>query len=387
MHMGIKLLKAQRDQEAYTVERVMARVAILSELVTDKGSTEAEQAKASAEAAVSDAASKHPLIQDLAEQNAVLTRYGSVVAAEFSKTNEMSAATGREQKRIEEGFRSAREKLEVAGMSDVLGEVLRHQYQNLPDLLELNKKINQLEKTAAQSALRQIQYTGEYKRLRHVDDYVNEKIATLDVAEAAKVRADFTGLVSVRLRLLENTIDLNQSYARSLADYAKNSRSLRKVTAAYDKFLAENLLWLRSVPVLTLPVILDIPEQIMILLSPKRWGEVLHALIAQWQDSPWLVLIFALIGALLWKARYLKVLLRRTAEWVGIPSRDKMSSTFSALGLTVLLAAPLPLLLVVLSWQLGWEADVRPLASAVSIAMLGSLHSLMYLTFVRVLGL
>ena len=385
--MRIQLLKAQRDRAAYTVERIMTRVAILSELVTDKGSTEAEQAKINAEAAVSDAASKHRLIKELAEQNAVLTRYGSIVAAEFSKTNEMSAATGRERKRIEAGFRSAREKLEVAGMSDVLGEVLRHQHQNLPDLLELNKEIDQLEKMAAQSALRQIQYTEEYKRLRHLDDYVNEKIATLEVAEAAKVRDDFTGLASVRLRLLENTIDLNQSYARSLADYATNSRSLRKVTAAYDKFLAENLLWLRSAPVLTMPVVLDIPEQIMILLSPERWGEVLHVLIAQWQDSPWLMLVFTLIGVLLWKARRLKLLLLGTAEWIGIPSRDKMSYTFSALGLTMLLAAPIPLLLAVLAWQLGWEAEVTPLTRAVSTATLQILPSFMYLQFFRVLCL
>jgi potassium efflux system protein len=387
MPMRIKLLKAQQDQTAYTVERVAARVAILSELVAQKGSAQAEEAKVSAEAAVSDAASKHPLIQDLAQQNAVLTRYTSDVAAEFSKSNAKGTATGRERKHIEDSFRSAREKLEVAGMSDVLGEVLRHKYQNLPDLLELNNRINQLEKTAAQSALRQILYTEEYKHLRHLDDYVNEKMAALETAEAARVRPDFTELASARLVLLENTIDLNRSYARSLADYAANSRHLRKVTAAYDKFLAENLLWLRSVPVLTMPIVLAIPEQIMILLSPERWGEVLHALMAQWQGAPWLVLVFALIGVLLWKARHLKVLLRRTAEWIGIPSRDKMSYTFSALGLTVLLAAPLPLLLAALGWQLGWETETTPLTSAISIAMLQVFPSFMSLQFFRVLCL
>jgi len=153
----VELLEAQRDQAAHTVERITTRVKILNELSTQKGSAEAEQAEAAAEAAVSDAAGKHQLIQELAEQNAGLTRETSTLADELSEIKERGGATAKETKRIEENFRSAREKLEVAGLSEVLGEVLRHQRQTLPDQRRLGKRVSQLEKTGAQSALRQIQ--------------------------------------------------------------------------------------------------------------------------------------------------------------------------------------------------------------------------------------
>jgi potassium efflux system protein len=70
----IKLLEARRDTEQRSVNRISSRVKQLEELATRKGREEADQAEAEAMAAVYDAAGKHPLIQDLAAQNAELTQ-------------------------------------------------------------------------------------------------------------------------------------------------------------------------------------------------------------------------------------------------------------------------------------------------------------------------
>jgi potassium efflux system protein len=126
MPMRVELLEAQRDDAARTVKRVAMRVALLEKLSTRQGRAEAEQAEAVAEAAVFDAAGKHPLIQELAEQNAALTREISGMAADFKEVSASDEAINGEAGRIEDNFRGAREKLEVAGLSAVLGEVLLH---------------------------------------------------------------------------------------------------------------------------------------------------------------------------------------------------------------------------------------------------------------------
>ncbi len=385
MPMRVELLEAQRDQVAHTVERVSARVTILSELSTQKGSAEAEQAEADAEAAVSDAAGKHQLIQELAEDNAGLTRETSALATELSEINERGGATAKETKRIEEGFRTAREKLEVAGLSEVLGEVLRHQRQTLPNQRKLGKRVSRLEKTGAQSALRQIQYTEETKKLRSVYDYVNEHTADLEPAEAARVSLDLYELTSARLLLLEKAISLNKSYSRSMTEYAAATRQLLKVTADFDNFLAEKLLWIRSAPAPNLETLQAIPGQVATLLSPERWHEVLRTLAVQVTRSPLFVLLLGLVGVLLWKAHHMLVLLRDTGNQMGKPSLDKFSFTLKALGLTLLLAAPLPLLLAVSGWELGSEAEATQFTRAVSIALLRVAPTFLYLQFFSVM--
>jgi len=377
----VELLEAQRDQAAHTVERITTRVKILNELSTQKGSAEAEQAEAAAEAAVSDAAGKHQLIQELAEQNAGLTRETSTLADELSEIKERGGATAKETKRIEENFRSAREKLEVAGLSEVLGEVLRHQRQTLPDQRRLGKRVSQLEKTGAQTTLRHILYAEEYKKLRSVYGYVNEHTADLEPAEAARMSPDLYELASARRLLLEKAIDLNKSYSRSLAEYAAGTRKLLKETADFDSFLAEKLLWIRSAPAPNLEALQAIPGQVAKLLSPVRWYDVFQTLAVQLTHSPVFVLLLGLAGVLLWKAQHMLVLLRDTGKQMGKPSLDKFSFTFKALGLTLLLAVPLPLLLAVSGWELVAAAEATEFTRAVSVALLQVAPTFLYLQF------
>ena len=91
------------------------------------------------------------------------------MAARLKDVSASDAAINKEAGRIEDQFRTAREKLEVAGLSAVLGEVLLQQRQTLPDQRQLQRVIRQLEQDNAQSELRQIQYNAEQKRLRNLD--------------------------------------------------------------------------------------------------------------------------------------------------------------------------------------------------------------------------
>ena len=381
MPMRVDLLEAQRDRSARSVKRVAMRVKMLEELSSRQGHIEAQQAREEAAAAVSDAAGKHVLVQELAEKNAELTGELATIAASLRKVSRRDEAIDKEADRIEDYYRAARERLEIAGLSEVLGEVLREQRQTLPNLRKLRKKINRIEGDNAQAALRQIQHSQEYKGLRDLDDFIEIRTVDLEAAEAAAISDDYRALAKTRKELLDKALTLDRSYSRSLEELASSYRRLLKTSLDYDVFLAENLLWIRSAPLPSLVTIKAIPGQLALLFSPARWLEVSRTLLAGLVSSPLAILMLVVFGFLLLKARRFKVLLRADAMQVGKPSLDRFSYTLQALGMTLLLAAPWPLLVWIAGWTLGETPDDLQFPHLVSTALLTVAPAFFYVQF------
>ena len=381
MPMRIDLLEAQRDQAARSVKRVALRVKMLEQLSSQQGHVEAEQAREEAAAAVSDAAGKHVIVQELAEKNAELTGELATIATSLRKVSASDEAVDKEADRIEDYFRAAQERLEIAGLSEVLGEVLREQRQTLPNKRKLQKKIGKFEDDNAQAALRQLQHDQEYKELRDTDEFIDASTEGLDKAEAGAIRADIRELAESRRVLLGKALDLDKSYSRSLTELAASYRRLLKVSSDYDVFLAENLLWIRSAQLPSLVTLKVLPGQIGLLLSPARWLDVLETLVAGIGRSPFVIFLLAAIGMLFWKARRFRALLTATGMQIGKPSLDRFSYTLKALGLTLLLAVPGPLLVWTMGWELGALLDVQQFPRLVSSALLALAPAFFYVQF------
>ena len=387
MPMRINLMESKRDRLAYSIEKITERIKLLSKFSGQQSHAAAEQARAEAEAAVYDAAGKHPLIQALAEQNAGLTKDISITAADLKKVSASNEVINRDAKRIEENFRNAREKLDVAGLSEVLGEVLRKQQQSLPEQRNLGKRIKRYEQDNAHVALSQIRHNEEFKGLRNIDNYLADYTTGLDASESGPLGDDLRKLAKNRRLLLDKALDISKSYRRSLNELTTSYRRLLKTTAAYDGFLAEKLLWIRSAPAPNMAVLAAIPGQVALLLSPERWLEVSRSLVAGLVEMPLVALLLVVSGVLLWKARHFKVLLRALGMQVGKPSLDKFSFTLKALGVTVLLAVPWPLLVATLGFVIESGADESQFPLLVSSALIRVATTFFYLQFFSVLCL
>ena len=383
--MRRELLEAQLEETLYSAQRITDRVRRLEMLASQQGRAEAEEAETAARAAVYDAAGKHPLVQELAGQNAQLTGEISTLATDLKKTSAADDAIFSEAKRTEEVFRSAREKLEVAGLTEVLGEVLLQQRKALPDQRRLSKTVRQLEQQNAHSALQQIRYESEFKSLRNVDDYVSERSAGLAADVAEQVAADLAELAGARRQLLEKALSLSKSYSRSLAELEAGYRRLLRTTTDFDNFLAGKLLWIRSAPRPNLAVVQAIPGQLSELLLPERWLAVFTSLADRLMHSPWYIFLLGLAAVLLLKTRRLLALLRVLGNPVGKPSLDRFSYTLKALGVTLLLAMPLPLLLAVSGWGLEAVAEPTHFVRAVTESLLQVAPTFLYLQFFSVM--
>ncbi len=381
----VRLLEARRDDEMRSISRIAERVKRLEELANRKGSAEVEQAEAEARVAVYGAADKHPLIQELAAQNAELTQTLKTMTAGLREASSGDDDVIREAKTIEASFRVAREKLEVAGMSEVLGEVLRRQRVTLPDMRKLKKLVAAHERENARMALQQIRHGEEYKRLRDVDEYVDALLADLPAEEAAGVRADLLELATIRRTLLDKAISLENSYLRALNELEDAYRRLLENAQGFDAFLAENLLWIRSAPWPGLNDLRLMSGQVGAMLSPLKWFEVSEILLTRAIYSPPFLLMLAVFSWLLWRTRRFRALLRVMGQQVGKPSVDRFSSTIKALGITLLLAAPWPLLVYALGWELRYSGEETDFSQAVSTALLWVAPAFFYVQFFSVL--
>ena len=381
----VGLLEVQRDQLARTVKRATVRIELLEKYSNQQRRAEANAAEAAAIVAVDEASGKHQLIQQLAEQNAELTRDISALSTDLKKSGARDESIDRDAKRIEDDFRAAREQLQVAGVSAVLGEALMRQRQSLPVPSQLRQTLKQLEDDHARIMLQMLQHGEENKRLRDPEESIAELVRGLTSEEARQVHDDLLALTLSRRELLNKSINLQKSFLRSLTDLIASHRRLQDLSKRYDDFLAQNLLWIRSAPAPGLDTFASLPMQISQLLSPSHWLEVPGAVIAGMLNSNTVKLLLLLFAVLIWKSRYLYRRLVATGDPVGKPAIDRFSYTARAVGLTLLLALPWPLLTMALGWALASAPRVEPFSGQLSAALLEIVPTFFYIQFFIVL--
>ncbi len=366
----LDLLRAERDKAAQNLENINARIQLLEELVAQKRRTDAERAREEAELAKAEMADKHPLIRQLAEQNAELTDELGEISLRMEKVSASDESAIKDAKRIEAEFQSTKQKLEIAGLSQALGRVLLEQRRLLPDIRTIRKQAEQRESLIAEAALQQIQYKEEYGKLRNAATYVDQITAELPSAEAVEIRSDLEELAKKRWKLLEKALSSNEAYVRALGelDYAQNQ--LISSIEAYDGLLAERLLWIRSAPPPNLAMLLNIPVEFYRLLSPTHWLEAAEILILQLAKSPFAILLLLVFAVLLFMTGRMREVLLDTGKRVVKPRTDRHMYTLQAVGLTLLLAAPWPLLLATGGWLLATSLEATAFSKALARALI-----------------
>jgi potassium efflux system protein len=383
--MRIELLNALRDRATHSLERMGNRIPLLENMISERRLAEAEQAKSEAEVAQREALGKHPLVMTLAEKNAALSEELTSLAADLDQISAEDEAANKEAKRIDEVFRSTRQKLDLAGLSQALGRVLLEQRRSLPAPEIYRKQARAREQKSTGAGLHLIQYEEERRALRSIPDYVSELTTDLPDTTVSEIHAELTGLATSRRALLDKAVALNQAYLRSLGELDFAQRQLLDTVEAYNAYLDERLLWIRSISAPNLEMLQAVPGQIIQLLSPTHWRGVLKTMIEQLTQSPVFLPVTLLVAVLLWKTRRMRNVLVETGKKIGRPRTDHYTYTLKALSLTLLLAAPWPVLAWVTGWHLGASLDAADFTKAVSQGLLWVAPTFFFLLAFRVL--
>ncbi len=364
--MRLELLKAQRDLTARNLSNIQARVHYLEEIVNRRRQAEAEQVQAQAAEAERQAATKHPIIRALAERNAQLSRELARMASRLASLSAQKEAMGKQAKDYEQRLQSARQKLEIAGLSRALGKILQDQRRRLPNLAQYEKQATAREDLIVQVSLRQIEHTEERNTLSDLDGALDRLLEGVPEDERDRLRGELRGLLKTRRELLDKAIATDNAYLRALGELDFAQKRLINTAQAYERFLSENLLWVPNAPPVSLATVTRLPGEIAWLLSPKAWIGVLDALGQEVLRAPLPPMVVTLwVGGLLWYRRRLRAALKASGKRVGRLQTDSIALTLQALVHTLLIAAPWPSLMWSVGWLLEHAPDETGFASAV----------------------
>jgi potassium efflux system protein len=365
-----ELLKAQRDEAAQSASRITQRIDVLREAVSERRRIEAELPIAQARAALEGASADEPLMRELAEENLSLVE---LLQAQVAQLDEL-AARERERPRgtqIDNAFRSARRRLELEDSSAPVGLSIIERRRKLPSVREYTVERRRLSRSITAVSLRLIEFEEERRALRDASAYTDERIA-----EAGRellddfVRKELEELVRTHRSLLDQAIANDNVLRRRLYDLDDALQLLTDKTAAYDAFLAERLLWVRSTKSVNANTLAELPGEVTRYLVPGPWLETFRLSALRLVKPPIYLPILLLAAALVWRRKRIRRALVDCGRNVGSIRSDTMQSTFKAVVYTLLLAMPAPLILIAVGRALVTADDAETFASVVGAGLL-----------------
>jgi len=303
----------------------------------------------------------------------------------LERTSAASSFAASKLREIQDSFQIARQRLEIAGLSPALGQVLHDQRRDLPDVRGYRTRSRQHERAIVEAGLREIQLEATWREFEDVPSYIEHLLEGVSAVEQEKLSAPLQGLVASRRALLKNTIAANNEYLRALGDLDFHETQLQVTASEFDAFLVERLLWVRGKGAVGLKSILVLPGEIVDFLAPGPWLEAIQVLVLRFTEAPWLVLAFLVSGLLLWRSGALINALRDTSKTVGNRNTDNFMCTVQALGISILLILPWPLITLAVGWELSQSLDASDAAKAIGVGLLRITRGLFFLRAFRVL--
>jgi len=377
----MQVLNLKRDLAESKVKNVTTRVRLMDDLLNKRRLAEAKLVQQQVETTKEESKDKHPLVRKLAEQNVALGKKLKLTTIDLESFSNQEDHNRESAKRIGDHLSSINQKLQIAGMNQDLGEILIKEQNTLPKVSVLQSEISRLKKRISTSGLNQIQYAEEYKHLRDIDTYLTDFMKGVSQNEADMIRSELNDLALSRKALLNQVIELETSYSSVLAELDISLRKLIDVVKAYNTFLAENLLWMRSTKPVNIAMFKSLPSELERLLSTTNWVHTGNMLIEQFKSKFSLSFLFLLLFILIFmRGNFLRAAVA-TNEKIRSIRTDHFAYTIQAIVLTVLASLPLPLLLMTIGWQLSLAPEPTEFSNAVSAALLRVSPDFFYLLF------
>lgn len=355
------LLPARRDRAARRVSDGEKAVRAWQELVSAKRTSEAEQTAREAERLRRQAARQHPALQAYAAENERLAASRTQPDGAPQRITQAAREVAEARSRLSDlrqQYTAARRRIEASGFNRATGLLLRRQYESLPDLRDLRRHVS-----AVQDALEAAEYAlilrqEEQAGSGDIERVTQELLDEIDPSDAVRgdIEAAARELAVGRRDLLNEMAKDASRLSEVLFELDAVSRDLLAAATAYEAFIRERILWVRSIAGNRFPSLSDFHDTAEWLLDPGAWRETLSRSRRDVERRDPLVIV-AIIGliALFVLSRVARRHNKRLGQFVASYRTDAMVYSFVSLGLTVLMSLPL----AVVVWWAGWVL-VRP---------------------------
>jgi small-conductance mechanosensitive channel len=369
-----KLKIAQRRRDS-----IQALVAASDRREADKQVRQASRAAANAHPAVKGAAAQN---SRLAEQNKQVVAKTESIRHQLEKTRTLADST-RDQ------LGDLTKRAQAAKSSPAMGMLLRSRREQLPALGAYRRNIRARSTELSELGFAIYEWESQRQALLDVDDAVDSAVDELghessDV-ERTETASALHDVLSSRAQLLAELISNATIYVTRLEELDAAEQELILATQELNRFISEQVLWVRSAPALGLRDFAAIGQSAR---DFRQWmpavRDVAASLIADAQRNPLayggaIVLLFWLIGA---RARF-RSSLQTCGREAERPSTTSFRPTLLTLLWTTALAVPIPVLLGFIGWRLTSAGGENNLANSVGWALVLTAAAYTMLNLIR----
>ena len=360
--LRLQVLKDRKSLLSFKREQLSLLIADLDNFLLDRRQQVIDKEQAELIQAEKAAEGKHPLIQAATRENMAYSRN----LQEVTKNMEQFIAQKNELdvrfKQVEKDYHSAEQKINLAGLSPALGNLLREQRRNLPQRKQFSDLNEQIQSEIAKTSLETFKLDDAKKILTDVgQDLLNRMdqlaIETTD-ADKLKIRTELRMLLNDQQDLVIRLSSLYNEYARVLGDVDFSLQQMLSIAEEFSAYLDQRLLWVPSAPVIDKYYISEIVGALYWFISPTNWQQVLLSFWRSISVYPLLALAGPLTIVCHW---YLKDKARRRLNLIlpvkGLPNRHVSN-------LNKILQALVDILILSLTWPIVmiWFAGVLMLA-------------------------
>lgn len=383
----VELLKAELQLLNIQKDSLSPTTTAIETLVNERRQQEAVNLENELAQAEKTASGKHSLIHQVAQENIQYSRNLQTITAKIETYSELKTKVDADASEIEADFKSAEKKISLAGLSPVLGKILREQRRNLVSQDQLVLESDAIQNETALTSLEQFKVEDKLKLFSDMDVYLKDLVAqqvnkAVPADERMKVQAELRVLLNNQKDLLNRLSVADTTYLRTLGDFDFAKQQMQIQANKFASYLDERLLWVPSSTPINSTYLSGLYDSIRWLLSPLNWVALIKdtALIA-WQNL--FLTVVALLGSAIlpmarnWAKRELLVI----AEKIEKIYTDNFYHTLKALAYTLILVLPLPIFVYFLGWFLSGNSHGAAFSKAVGLGLQSTAIPLFVLQF------
>ena len=323
------LAQARQELLAEQVSRAEAELAGLEEALRQARMGTAEKIAAEVDALAERASpADAPRIEELRSFSADLQDLTGRLESASREHDELSRQRGR----LDREYRRIQEEIKLGalegGSAPIVSELRRRLANPQPIRWSIDRRAKEL------------------RKLRLAAFQVEQELREQDEEEA-------DGILELRGRILRELEQIHAALVRELAQLDSEQRGYHNLILEVREYLNRKLFWQPSSPAIGRDFFNDLPAAALWTFGGERWREGARAVAARTTRRPVTAfLIGAVILTLLLVRRRLIRSLEHSGKRIRRISTDRYVHTLRALLDSVLLAAPIPLLLAALAWGL-----------------------------------
>ena len=383
------LIIARHDLAVREAEFRQRQLDAWQRLVHQSRQADLREKRKALEAQANEIITRFPSLRSVVETNQMLLDARADVVQEIEQAQRLQSMLDERLADLQQAHNDIRQRIEIAGLSEAVGLVLRKQRDDLPDLRRIREYTVARSEKMRQIQLQLIEFAEQREALLDLDARVEAVMAELglefssDDQRAAYEAALRELLLTQRSHIDRLRADLEQLYSR-LLDLDTTGQSLTRQVAEIADFIDERVLWIPSASVFSY-------REFRPMVAAAKWlfhtGNLTAAARSIWLDTknhPLEVFISLLaLGGLIWLRLQAGRRFRIYASYVQNPSKDRFRYVIAALFVTFMTAAVWPGAVWLTGWRLALGPVENEFANALGIGLQRTAWVAFTLEFVR----